>query len=245
MYAVYLFRRECDSRHLHQKNSNTPSGVFLFLLNFFIFFIGWMKLRFIVMAFTLDRETAARRLGVSTRTIDRHIQSDRIKTRRVGKKIFLEEDDVESLRMEDSARASEDYITVLSEEPLMSEREATTEIIPKNDAKFALAEFSRVYQDARTLIAKKDSLIQDLSYKLGKVETELENSVHINEYKKATYMYETLKHEQEEKNRQYLDRVQDLQAEVQKRNSVLVGIVLLFLCVMMAAGIFIFWDRLM
>lgn len=67
------------------------------------------------MAFTLDREEASRRLGVSTRTIDRHIQADRIRTRRVGKKIFLEEDDVESLRADDPARSEEGYVVILQD----------------------------------------------------------------------------------------------------------------------------------
>ena len=41
------------------------------------------------MAFTLDRDQAAARLGVSSRTVDRHIQAGRIRTKRIGKKMFL------------------------------------------------------------------------------------------------------------------------------------------------------------
>ena len=64
------------------------------------------------MAFSLDRDGASRRLGVSSRTIDRHIQAERIRTRRIGKKMFLEEDDVEKLRMNDPARREENYIVI-------------------------------------------------------------------------------------------------------------------------------------
>ena len=67
------------------------------------------------MAFTLDRIEAAKRLGVSTRTVDRHIQSNRIRTRRIGKKMFLEEDDVELLRSEDPARKADDYVVILND----------------------------------------------------------------------------------------------------------------------------------
>jgi len=217
------------------------------LLEFFRFFNRiFGKLNEVVMAFTLDREAAARRLGVSTRTIDRHIQSGRIKSRRVGKKIFLEEDDVESLRMEDTARSEEDYIVVLSEESLEPEitTKAKAEIVPKNSTNLALAEFSRIYNDAQTAIAQKDEIIQDLSYKLGKAETELGNSINLNEHKKTTYMYETLKNQQAEKTREYSSRLQDLETELQKRNSALIGVIILLILVIVAALIFLFFDHL-
>ena len=51
------------------------------------------------MAFAIDRNEAARRLSVSTRTVDRHIQGGRIRTKRIGKKMYLHEDDVENLRI--------------------------------------------------------------------------------------------------------------------------------------------------
>lgn len=69
------------------------------------------------MAFSLDREGASRRLGVSSRTIDRHIQAGRIRTRRIGKKMFLEEDDIETLRMTDPARREEDYVVIMDDTP--------------------------------------------------------------------------------------------------------------------------------
>lgn len=125
------------------------------------------------MAFTIDRNEAAERLGVSTRTIDRHIQANRIRTRRVGKRLFLEENDVELIRLEDSAASAGEPITIIAEEPLESNSKA--EILPSNyqksqdisaDTKFALTEFSRIYSEAQTIIAKKDEVIKDLSYKL-------------------------------------------------------------------------------
>jgi excisionase family DNA binding protein len=51
------------------------------------------------MAFAIDRNEAARRLSVSTRTVDRHIQAGRIRTKRIGKKMYLHEDDIETLRL--------------------------------------------------------------------------------------------------------------------------------------------------
>jgi excisionase family DNA binding protein len=68
------------------------------------------------MAFTLDRDQAAARLGVSSRTVDRHIQAGRIRTRRIGKKMFLEDDDVELIRNMDPARREEDYVIIMDDD---------------------------------------------------------------------------------------------------------------------------------
>lgn len=46
------------------------------------------------MVFTLTREDASKMVGVSTRTIDRYIQSGKIRTKRDGKVIMLHKEDV-------------------------------------------------------------------------------------------------------------------------------------------------------
>ncbi len=149
------------------------------------------------MAFSLDREAASRRLGVSSRTIDRHIQAGRIRTRRIGKKMFLEEEDIELIRMADPSRREEDYIVITDNNKTMDNPEIMTSntlvVDSQKNNNAALAEIVRIYEDARAVIAEKDSTIQALSYKLGKAETELSNSIPIIEYKKTTFLLETAK----------------------------------------------------
>lgn len=120
------------------------------------------------MAFSLDRDGASRRLGVSSRTIDRHIQAGRIRTRRIGKKMYLEEDDIEAIRMADPARREEDYTIVESteERKIPEIVNSNTDIIDPKQNNITLAEIVRIYEDARSLIAEKDATIQTLSYKL-------------------------------------------------------------------------------
>ncbi len=204
------------------------------------------------MAYTLDRDAAARRLGVSTRTIDRHIQSERIRTRRIGKKIFLEEDDIESLRLADPARKEEDYVVILKDE-LTEEDVSVPEIVEKKSSQTlqdiksvdrAIAEFSRIYSDAQNIIEKKDSVIKDLSYKLGKIEHTLENSIDAAEYRRATYLLESVKNKNELETKVLTEKVVHLEKEVQKRNVVLAGVVILFVIVFVTALLFILWDRL-
>lgn len=202
------------------------------------------------MAFTLDREEASRRLGVSTRTIDRHIQADRIRTKRIGKKIFLEEDDVETLRAEDKARSDDGYVVILSDnEEDTTKSTSITEpssqaVVSHAEISSVLTEFSRIYDDAQAVITKKDEAIKDLSYRLGKAETELEKSIDVNEYKKVAYMMEHLKTEHQTSKEAFSKQVQKLEKEVQKRNSALIGITILFVLVISSSLIFLFWDRL-
>ena len=187
------------------------------------------------MAFTLDRTEAAKRLGVSTRTVDRHIQSNRIRTRRIGKKMFLEEDD---------------YVVILNEEPMETEQEIlptrynkSQEISP--DAKMALTEFSRIYTDAQGIIAKKDEVIKDLSYKVGKMETELENSINVSEYQRTANLLENAKNKSAEDARFFGEKISTLEKEVQKKNSFIVGMVILFVLVILSSFLFFLYSRFM
>lgn len=193
------------------------------------------------MAFTLDRNEAALRLGVSTRTIDRHIQNERIRTRRIGKKMFLEEDDVESLRLEDSARAEDDYEVI--------EPETKAEILPSNyqksteisaDAKMALTEFSRIYTDAQGVIAKKDEIIKDLSYKVGKMEAELKNAVDASEFQKTNLLLQNTKVERAEIEKNFSEKIFGLEKEVQKKNSFIVVFAILFVLAVIAVAVLLF-----
>ena len=200
------------------------------------------------MAFSLDRDGASRRLGVSSRTIDRHIQANRIRTRRIGKKMFLEEEDVEAIRMADPARREEDYVIMETK----SDRENGSGLTPapqhfmdskQNTA--ALAEIVRFYEDAKSLIAEKDATIQTLSYKLGKIESELANSVPVLEYKKTTFLLESAKAKSDTDADILSTKITTLENEVNKRNSAIITLVILFMLVLGFSVIFILFGGIL
>lgn len=199
------------------------------------------------MAFSLDRDGASRRLGVSSRTIDRHIQAGRIRTRRIGKKMYLEEDDIEAIRMADPARREEDYTIVESteERKIPEIVNSSTDIIDPKQNNVALAEIVRIYEDARSLIAEKDATIQTLSYKLWKIETELANSIPAMEYKKTTFLLESAKSKSDSDAEILTKKITTLESEVNKRNSALITLVILFILVLGFSVIFVlFGDNL-
>ncbi len=198
------------------------------------------------MAFSLDRDGASRRLGVSSRTIDRHIQAGRIRTRRIGKKMYLEEDDVETLRMSDPSRREEDYIIIHDDGDREIPEIVDTpmrHIEPTSHPSAGLTELVRIYEDARSLIAQKDATIQDLSYKLGKAETELANSVPVLEYKKNAFLLESAKSKSDIDATLLSQKISTLESEVGKRNSAIITLAILFILVLAFAVIFVVFGN--
>ena len=196
------------------------------------------------MAFAIDRVEAAKRLGVSTRTVDRHIQAGRVRTRRIGKKMYIEDADIESLRMLDPSRREEDYIVILDREELIAHPETTRqEMIHVGSQQQSLIELARFYEETQILITKKDEAIQDLSYRLGKSEAELRNSIPLTEYKKATYLLESAKSRSDEDAKNLSDTISTLEKEIIKRNSMILGLTILFILVLAFSLVFFLFAR--
>ena len=196
------------------------------------------------MAFAIDRVEAAKRLGVSTRTVDRHIQAGRVRTRRIGKKMYIEDADIESLRMLDPSRREEDYIVILDREELIAHPETTwQDMIHVGSQQQSLIELARFYEETQILITKKDEAIQDLSYRLGKSEAELRNSIPLTEYKKATYLLESAKSRSDEDAKNLSDTISTLEKEIIKRNSMILGLTILFILVLAFSLVFFLFAR--
>jgi hypothetical protein len=134
--------------------------------------------------------------------------------------------------MADSARREEDYeIVIESDEPtheIIRSREISAPAIKSP----ALTELVRLYEESRDLIARKDSTIQDLSYRLGQTETELKNSISMIEYKKATFMLESAKTKNDTDTTHLGGRLVSLESELRKRNAAIITLALLFILVL-------------
>ncbi len=190
------------------------------------------------MAFTIDRVEAARRLGVSTRTVDRHIQAERIHTKRIGKKIYLDDVDVEKVRTMEPAREQEDYVVIFDDEP----KAASQNLVDPRSQK-QMVDYSSLYSDAQLIIARKDEIIQDLSYRLGKSETELKNTIPLVDYKQATFLLESAKHKSSEDTETLTGKIAHLEKEVEKRNSGIIGLSILFILVLAFSVVFFFYTK--
>ncbi len=196
------------------------------------------------MAFAIDRVEAARRLSVSTRTVDRHISAGRIRTKRIGKKMFLHEEDVELIRQTEGADTTEEYIVIdESEKP---EQEIVARKVSRETAPVAYSDgpnYIELYQKAEKLIAKKDETIQDLAYRLGKAEVELKNSIPLTEYKKTTFLLESAKAKTDADATLLSTKLSTLEKEITKRNSAILGLAILFVLVLAFSVVFFLYTQ--
>ena len=108
-----------------------------------------------------------------------------------------------------------------------------------------LTEIVRIYEDARDQIAKKDSIIQELSYKLGKVETELSNSVPVLEYKKNSFLLESAKSRSDIDAEILNQKITTLESDINKRNSALISLAILFVLVLAFSVIFVIFGGML
>lgn len=195
------------------------------------------------MAFAIDRVEAARRLSVSTRTIDRHIQAGRIRTKRIWKKMFLDEDDVELIRVSEPSHTEEDVVFFENqkEKDDVEVIHKKRELAEKDDR---LPDFHELYREATAIISKKDDIIQDLSYRLGKTEMELKNSIPLVEYSRATFLLESTKTKGTEDTQSLSKEVESLEKEITKRNSAIIGLAILFILVLAFSVVFFLSTKL-
>lgn len=160
------------------------------------------------MPFTLDRYEAAESLSISTRTLDRYVKGGKLRSKKVGKKVYVHDGDLEILRSElgretaDSAR-QEDVPESKIRDPKPEDAEIVfydAETASKSGfrRKPVLVDYQDLFEEAQKRIDEKDRVIRELSYRVGQAETELKNSVSLIEFKKTSYLLEASKAKSDE-----------------------------------------------
>ncbi len=151
------------------------------------------------MPFTLDRYAAADSLAISTRTLDRYVKAGKLRSKKVGKKVFVHDGDLDILKNElgrevdDSARQEDvEFVS-----PKAEDGEIVFFDDVKKDTGFrrkpVLVDYQDLFEDAQKRIDEKDRVIRELSYRVGQAEAELKNSVSMIEFKKTSYLLEAAK----------------------------------------------------
>ncbi len=109
------------------------------------------------MAYTVSRDEASKMLGVSTRTIDRYIAAGKLRSKREGKSIMLHADDVKKYQA--GGGEQKDY-EVLPPKPVAMPAISYDPRESQNEILHAI----------ETIIREKDAIIQELTFKIGKME---------------------------------------------------------------------------
>lgn len=110
------------------------------------------------MSYTVDRYEGAKILNCSTRTIDRYIRAGKLRSKRVGKKVFLHSDDIAIIQ---NGGVQEDYIVLDALGQVMEKAEDTSSFTRRP----VMVDYKQLFDDAQKAIDRKDTLIQELSYR--------------------------------------------------------------------------------
>ncbi len=135
----------------------------------------------------ITRKEASVMLGVSTRTLDRYVRKNEIRTKKEGRLVLVLSDDV--VRLKKGSFIDQEVFT---HTPIGDSVDITTN---STDQTFLI---QKLFDEYRTQIEKKEEKIELLNYKLGQIEMKLKSSVvPLLEHKKASQGLEKKAQQQE------------------------------------------------
>ncbi|NUJ98227.1 helix-turn-helix domain-containing protein [Candidatus Gracilibacteria bacterium] len=138
--------------------------------------------------YKLTRQEAADVLNISTRSVDRYIKAGKLRSKKDGKIIYINNNDIESMK---NNGLNQEVII-----PIKVDKEDREEIIQTKaiqQEKQSEKILTTIYEDLRQEIQKKDDIIQTLSLRLGKAEEIAKNSISLMDFKKSQFLLEESK----------------------------------------------------
>lgn len=158
--------------------------------------------------YTMLRPDAAELLDISVRTLDRYIKNGRVRTRRQGKHLYLNRQDITILKQ----GGIQEPVSVLSTHEAKKEGAPESGVSSEHSTgDYAIATLS---PEAIAMIAQKDTLLKELAYRVGVLETELKNSIPLIEHRRATFLLEGARRENETEHNRLMQESQQLKQEV-------------------------------
>ncbi len=102
-----------------------------------------------------------------------------------------------------------------------------------------MVDYKQLFDDAQKSIERKDTLIQELSYRAGQAESELKNSISMIEYKKATMLLESSKMHSEAERKDLDKKIGEISLDLEQKN--MTNIVLMILVSVLFVVAVILW----
>ncbi len=138
--------------------------------------------------YKLTRKEASELLNMSTRSIDRYIKSGKIRIKKDGKTVYVNEEDINKLR--NVWESNQEIILPTKKEKKNIETDFIENEVTNEKS---LSILDNIYTDLKNELNKKDSLIQDLSVRLWRAEEIAKNSISLIEFKKSQFLLEESK----------------------------------------------------
>lgn len=147
------------------------------------------------------RQEVANLLRISSRSVDRYIKSWKLRAKKEWKIVYINAEDVDNLKW---WKKKQEILTVKKSKfkPINGKEESinqeTQEIIVKKHSNVDeiyenLTLDEKIYVDLKKEIKEKDTIITELSIRLGSAEEIAKNSVSLIDYKKSQFLLEESK----------------------------------------------------
>lgn len=133
----------------------------------------------------ITRESAAKLLGISTRTIDRYIKSWKLSYKKVANKVLLAKEEIASLQEDYGALHQEISTEVVKQTELTTPR-AVSSVSPSLEkaVEEKIDKFMLIFNEKDKILEEKNKVIFMLQQRVGELEAKLKTMVALPDYTK-------------------------------------------------------------
>jgi excisionase family DNA binding protein len=143
------------------------------------------RLRRIPMSktYNITRQTAAKQLWVSTRTIDRYIKNGKLSYKKIANKVIVAQEEIDLLGKDFAALRQESTTELVSNSKtsrtLSTQHDTSLDAIDQKIDKFFL-----VFKEKDKMIEDKNKVIFMLQQRVGELETKIQHMIALPDYNK-------------------------------------------------------------
>lgn len=175
--------------------------------------------------YNVTRESAAKMLGISTRTVDRYVRSWKLSYKKVANKVLLEKNEIHSLKKDFSALNKEVQTEIISQSSWTWLTKSNPQLEAMIEQK--LEKFFLIFKEKDKMIEEKNKIIFVLQQRVGELESKIQNMIALPDYTKEKQEAIIEKQKLEEKISQLKNSVKN----EKMINLVLIALTLVFLII--------------
>ena len=146
-------------------------------------------------SYTLTRQEAADILEISVRSLDRHIKSWKIRSKKKWKSVYINSEDIKNMNS-----SSEEKTIIITNNSDKTEKKKeqfeSKNISTKKDVENfdkITKTFESIYTDLRNQIEKKDKIIQEMSVEIWVSREQVKQSISVSEHNRSQMLLEESK----------------------------------------------------
>lgn len=134
----------------------------------------------------ITRESAAKILWISTRTIDRYIKSGKLSYKKVANKVLLAKEEIAELQSDFWALHQESTVELVKENSVSFSTSTNNSISPALEKSIdeKIDKFILIFNEKDKMIEEKNKVIFMLQQRVGELETKLKTMVALPDYTK-------------------------------------------------------------